>query len=224
MNLSESMKLVLKTRSQNIITDFWKSDVKSIIQEAKTDFGHFISRAPRDSISLKHGIGDLKDSTFEFVTLVASIPGRVKKGFALFREDFLRELDNLEDSKEKTIFCIKVIGALTSFAVGTFYGIKKAKHDYSTSGLRTKNALTHFLAKELVLRLSQLFILRFLAEVEREVTEPEELRKLRFFKKMLLESKEDGNYEELSGQDPQDPAFAIVESLKQYLLNGHKEF
>lgn len=219
MNLTDSMKFVLRNKGQNIFTEFWKEDLKIILKDVKEDLGQVIKKHPDEKT---HGnLKEWKESAFDAVTVIRHTPKRVKNGFAYFQEDFLQELDNQSDSKEKAVFCLKVLGALTSFAVSAVYGVRKAKTNISLPGLRTQSAFTHFLIAELVLKLSQLFIHRFIVEVEKQISEPEESKKLKFFKRMLND-KSLKHSDEIPQSEPGEKAFEIVEALKKYILTGER--
>jgi hypothetical protein len=219
MNLTDSMKFVLRNKGRNIFTEFWKEDLKIILKDVKQDLGQVIKRHPDEKT---HGnLKDWKESAFDAVTVIRHTPKRVKNGFAYFREDFLKELENQTDSKEKAVFCLKVLGALTSFAASAVYGVRKAKTNISLPGLRTKNAFTHFLIAELVLKLSLSFIHRFILEVEKQISEPEEKNKLKFFKKMLSDKSLNPS-DELPQSEPGDKAFEMVEAFKRFILTGER--
>lgn len=227
MNVAESMKHVLKNQSQALFTNFWKDDLKVILLEMKSDVRKLVSEGPSRFKSLKkkgfkNTITDVFEATVDTVTVFRLIPKRLKQGFQFFREDFLEELEKLEDQKLKTMFSLKVIGALSSFAVGAFYGFKKSQTDISFKGLRRKGAFTQYIVMELVFRVSHLFILRFINEIEKNITDQDESKKLKYFKRMLSDPK---NVKPENGIEPSlevDKSFEIVEDLKNYVITGER--
>lgn len=219
MNLSESMKFVLRSKIPNIFSEFWKEDFKSILRDIQQDLGGILKSHPDEKT---HGnLTEWRESALDAATIIRHAPKRVKNGFAFFREDFLEELEKQKDSKEKTVFCLKVLGALTSFAVSAVYGVRRAKLNFSLPNRRSRNVFAQFLAAELVFKLSRLFIHRFILEVEKQISDPEELNKLKFYK-IILNDKSANPLNELPPGEPGDKAFEIVESLKNFILNGER--
>jgi hypothetical protein len=220
MNLTESMKYVFKNKGTNLLSDFWKEDLRSILREVKDDVTHAFNTS--SDKKFRPNLSDWRDSAFDALTIIRHTPHRVKKGFAYFQEDFLKELENQKDSKEKAIFCLKVLGALTSFAISAAYGVRKARVDMYLPGIKnSRSAFTQFLLTELILKMSRLFIMRFISEVEKQISDVEELKKLDFFKKMLSENQKQ-DVDEVIEAMPGDKAFEIVESLKSYVMTGKK--
>ena len=218
MNLTESMKNVFKNRGTSLLSDFWKEDLRSILLEVRDDVAHAFNHSDK---KLRPSLSEWKDSALDALTIIRHSPERVKKGFAYFQDDFLKELENQKDPKDKAMFCLKVLGALTSFAINAAYGVRKARVDMYLPGIKnSKSAFTQFLLTELILKMSRLFIMRFIAEVENQITEPEERKKLSFFKKMLNDNST--QVDDTLEATPGDKAFEIVESLKTYVMTGKK--
>lgn len=218
MNLTESMKYVFKNRGSSLLSDFWKEDLRSILREVRDDVSHAFNSSDK---KLRPSLSEWKDSAFDALTIIRYSPDRVKKGFAYFQEDFLKELENQKDSKEKAMFCLKVLGALTSFAINAAYGVRKARLDMYMPGIKNRrSAFTQFLLTELILKMSRLFIMRLITEVENQITEAEERKKLSFFKKLLNDYPSQAA--ETLEATPGDKAFEIVESLKTYVMTGKK--
>lgn len=227
MNLADSVKKVLRTRSHHIFKDFWRDDLKNIISDIASDvarFGRTGAGAFRSikKTGLKVSLNETIESGADVLLIFKVLPLRVRDGFANFKEEFIGELDKLPDQKQKTIFCLKVLGALTSFGLNGFYSIKKGRTEFSLSGLRRRNAFTRFIVAELIFKISQVFIYRFLNELEGELTLTEDLRKVRYFKKLIsvrppidsLNARSD--YQEDEG----DPSFVLIENLKRFIMTG----
>jgi len=227
MNLADSVKKVLKTRSHHIFQDFWRDDLKGILQDIVSDVARF-GRSGVSTLSgikktgLKINLKETLDSSADALLIFKVLPSRIKEGFRKFKDEFIQELEQLPDQKQKTIFCIKIIGALTSFTIGAFYNIKKGKADFALSGLRRRNAFTRFIVAELIFKISQVFIYRFLSEVERELSSSDDLKNVRYFKKLIssgapMESvKVDGLEIDKAG----DQSFILIENLKRFIMTG----
>lgn len=223
MNIAESVKYVLKNKSQNLFTDFWKDDFKNIFlelgQEVK-DFYHSskssIKNLKKDGV--KVSFRDFYEGSVDALSIFKVLPKRMKDGFSQFKEDFITSLEELPDPKQKTIFCVKVFAALSSFALGSFYSIKRGRTDFSLPGLKKRNAFTQLLVAELVFKVTQLFIQRFLSEIEKEVTEPEDLKNIKYFKDLIADK---SKYEEVINEES-DKSMAIVEDLKNYIMHGER--
>lgn len=228
MNIADSMKNVLRTKSQIIFNDIWRDDLKNILMDISDDISHMIKSGASSFKNLKRNkfrfnFKEMVDSGTDALLIFKVLPGRVKDGFMHFKDDLQHELEKLEDSKHKTFFCLKVFGALSSFTIGTIYGFKRGTADFTIKGLKRKNAFTQFIVAEIVFKISQLFIQRFLDEVEKEVNDPDELKNLRYFKELIssrskLENHKNSEPDELPG----DPAIIIVENLKTYIMTGKR--
>jgi hypothetical protein len=67
----------------------------------------------------------------------------------------------------------------------------------------------------------QSFIIRFIEEIENEVTDPEELIKIRGFKETVLDDSGNAIDKFFDGvTDPGDRAFVIVDNFKRFVLTG----
>jgi hypothetical protein len=228
MNLAESTKFVLKTKSRRIVASFWKNDLlvilKGLMSEIPQAFQH--KGQHQDSLKrygLKNLLSEFKDSGSEAISIFKVIPDRIIKGFKFFRDDFLSELESQPDPKQKTIFCIKVIGALSRFALGALYGFKKSKGESNLLGIgKHRNYFTQFLMSALIFKISQILVLRVLEEIEQELSDPESLKHLLYFKKMLSDSTEPT--EEMFGEAavPGEKSFELVENLKHYIMTGER--
>lgn len=226
MNLADSMKNVLKNKSQYIFIDLWKDDVKiilkdvgrDVIQMAKSSSGTF-KTLKRNGI--KGTYREIMESASDTLMIFKVLPGRVKEGFSYFKTDLIHELENQPDQKQKTIYSLKVIGTLTSFTLGAVYNLKKGNADIAFKGLKRRNAVTQFIAAEIVLKLTQLFVYRFLNELEKEVSDPVDLKNVRFLKDLI--SNKSQLSEDASGLAPfADSAIEIVDNLKHFILTGKR--
>jgi hypothetical protein len=227
MNLSESMKHVLKNKTQNLFSDFWKEDLKLIITDLKDDFTHFnksgLSRLKSlKNFKLKDAAREVRESTVDTLEIFKIMPRRMKDAFTLFREEVLTEMEGLPDGKERAIFGLKLLGALGTSALGFFYGMKRASTGASFRGLRLRSAFAQYVISEFVFKVTQLFILRFLKEVEAELSEEGDVKRIRFFKDLLSHQDkwEDGDLPDDTRLEPGDRALEIVESLKNYIIMG----
>lgn len=228
MNLADSMKKILKSNGQNIFTDFWKDDFKTILLDVGRDIAHMAKSSAGSFRDMKkNGIKitakEMYESASDTLLIFKVLPGRVSQGFVLFKEQLIQELDSQPDQKQKTIFSLKVIGALTSFTLGTIYNIKRGKTDFSFKGLKRRNVITQFIVAEVVFKISQVFIHRFLSELEKEVSDPEDLKNVRYFKGLISDrSKADANHTE--GETPKefDRSIEIVDALKHFIMTGKK--
>jgi hypothetical protein len=226
MNLGESMKYVLKHRSQNIFSEFWQEDLKTMIKDMGRDFWQLASQRRRQSRTAGFGesYAEMRASTSEVFSILRLVPQRVYQAFSYFREDLLAELEKLPDHKQKTIFSLKVLGSLSQFILSTFYGIRKSQAGFAIKGLKTRNVFTQFLVAELIIRISQLFILRFLSEVEKEVDDAEALSHVKYFKTIFRTSSREAWDGDEAGSDLLAPerAVEIVESFKNYIATGER--
>lgn len=231
MNLADSVKYVLKRKSHNIFSDFWKDDLRNFFHQSHNDATHLFKSGIGQLKAVKElkinlSLKDIVESGMDVMTIFKVTPRRVKEGYLQFRDDFMNELDNQPDQKQKTIFCLKVFGALSSFVVGTFYSMKKGKTDFKIPGLKAQNAFTQFLLTEIVFKLSQVFIIRFLSEVERQMTNPDELSNIRYFKGLVSDRTQvlakEGEISQV--HEPDDRAIEIVEDLKNYIMTGKRQF
>jgi len=206
------MVFVFKNKSQNIFKGFVKEDLKIILNTLIEDFSsigisskNFFKSIPQNGI--KSSIRQFAKSSKETGQVFIVIPKRVVSGFKIFKQDFLAELEALPDQKQKSIFCLKVIGSLCSFLVMNFTTLKK-------SGAKT--SLPSLIKTQVVVRLSQVLVLRVLGEVAQNMSDEEDLKHLNYFRS-LLQHPEKSNIADLS-TDGGDEAIQIVEKLKNYIF------
>jgi Leucine-rich repeat (LRR) protein len=205
------MKHVLITKTRGIISHVVKEDVK----KTATDF---ISNAQK--INIKDSITDAKESLQGTILLLRAIPMRVNDGFKIFTKEFLSELDKLPDQKQKTVFCMKVLAGLSKFALSSAYdvGLGDAK---LLGVVKTKNLVTNIIISKMLFKTLQAFIVRMIDEMEKEITDPTELKNLQGIKTVILDDSGNAIDKFFTGvTDPNERAFKIVENFKIFILTG----
>lgn len=224
MNLADSLKSVLKNKSHHIFTDLWKEDAAKIVREIGTDIGHMAKtvRSIKDR-NFKFNFKELLESGADALLILKVLPERVKEAYKYFHYDLQDEFEKIEDPKQKKILGLKIFGALTSFTIGSIYTIRKSAADFSMKGLRRRNAFTQFIIAEVIFKLSQIFISKFLNEVEKLVTDEDDLKNVRYFKDLLSDREQMlANAEIMEVLEEADPAIRIVENLKYYIMTGKR--
>ena len=225
MNLADSMKKILKQSGQNIFTDFWMDDLKTILKDVVIDIAHVAKSSTSSFREIKsNGIKitakEMVDSAAATLLIFKIFPARISEGFSLFKDQLILELENQPDQKQKTIFSLKVIGALTCFTVGTIYNIQRGKTDFAFKGLKRRNAVTQFIFAGLVFKVCHVFVNRFLRELEKEVSDPEDLKNIRYFKELICDRSK--TEPEVEATIEGDSAIEIVEALKNFIMTGKK--
>lgn len=222
MNLGEAMAFVLRTKGQNIIQNFWKEDLASIVGDVVSDAvtafrdGKSIWR----NLSLRDTPGKIASAISEVYEISRVMPGRIKFGLTELQRELTEELDKKSDSREKALFCLQVIGILSSSTLGTYYNLRSPGKNLSIRRLPVRSAVAQFVLAELLLRSLKLFLLRFLRELEKEITNDDDLNHVKYFILLL----KDGNAAEDTSQGPGvEAAFRITENLKKNILNGDDE-
>lgn len=221
MNLTESMIYVFKNKSHHIFSGFLRDDSKFILKEFKNDLVDFFktSKSTFSSLStvgFKKILIEAKDSIIETSSILGTMPKRVVNGFKIFKDDFLNELEDLPDQKQKAIFCMKVIGSLSGFAMVALAGIRKTKG----KGL-TRHSVSAFFKAEIIFRLSQLLILRIFNELEQKMTNETDLENLNYFRSILTGNKTN-NAEAANSPIFKDESVIIVEKLKDYIFQDFR--
>ncbi len=222
MNLGEAMTYVLKHRGSSLIQEFFKDDMKSILADILSESKNFLSMSKRglQNVSIKDFLAKIPEAGSEILEITKVMPTRMKKGFSAFHQDILSEIENLHDPKDKAIFCIKVLGVLTSSTLTTVYNLQGQRKELVLGRLRLKNAFAQFLVTEFILRTLRLFIKRFLGEMEKELTSVADLDQVRYFKR-LLDSTAPLADGPVTSED--DPAFRVVDRLRRAILIGDDE-
>jgi hypothetical protein len=216
VKLGDAMAFVLRNKGQTIIHNFWKEDLASIVtgvvgdavktyQQGKSSWKNF---SPKE-LPMK-----MASAAKEIFEVTRVMPGRIRTGLTEFQTDMSAELDKREDASKKALFCLQVVGILSTSTFSTYYNLK------STSRFPLKSAVAQFVLAELALRSMRLFLLRFLVEVESNVTDEQDLKHLNYFVR-LLRDEDPGDEPPLAR--PEDAAFNITERLKKNILNGDDE-
>lgn len=217
MNLAESMKFVLKTKSQSLFSALVKEDFKHILKDMT---GDLISFKPKST--LKEKFYDFKTSLYGSALLVRELPRRLNNGFKIFQQELMDELDRLPDQKQKTKFCMKVLAGLSKFALSSAYNVGLGETKLIAMG-KGKKAFGHALTAKLVYKTIQAFIIRFIQEVEKEIVDPVELANLQSFKETIMDDSGNAIDKFFEGvTDPDEKAFIIVDNFKNYILTGSK--
>lgn len=222
MNLGEAMFSVLRNKGPSLIQEFWKEDVARLFGDVISD-GARTFREGREKInktSFRSLPGNIVQTSSELIHIARYLPGRIRKGLSEFQKDMVFQLESKADSREKALFSLRVLGILTSSTAGTFYNLRSPGKGLSLGKLRIRSALAQYLIAEFALKSLRLFLRRFLSELEKELTLPEDLDHVRYFKRLV-----DGEEREQDIPDPasDDPAFVITERLRNNILNGDDE-
>lgn len=221
MNMADSMKHILRNRT-HVFTDFWKEDLKKILTELTDDFKHLMKDG-KDTVGhvKKFSLQDMIDAGSDSILVMKVLPKRIRTGFAHFKDDLHQELELLPEQKQKTIFTLKVIGALTSFTLSTVYTFRKSNQNFSMKGFKKFNPVTQFLITELIFRISHAMVNRFLNELESHVSDEAELAHIRYFQE-LLSSKNSGAGPDQPLPESGDRSIEIVENFKKYIMTGKR--
>lgn len=217
MNLADSIKLVLKN-GQSKINIFLNEDVKIILQDFFLDWikslrdYKFIAKRFKE-VGIKVTLSDLAASIKNLIIIFKYLPKRIIEGLLYFRADFLDELENCDDPKEKTILSLKVFGALTHFIIKSFYEIKKGDTKIKIKGMSSINAITHLIIAELVFKITSLFLIRFFETLESQVSSEDAKNHFIYLKQLLSKKEIDENL---------DISVLIVEKFKKYIMTGER--
>ncbi len=210
MNLAESMKYVLKNRTQSIVTSLVKEDLKNLLKKS-SDIKKF---------SLKDSFTEVKGSLQATILLARAIPQRINEGFRIFSMELMQEMEKLPDQKQRTMFCMKVLAGLSKFALSSAYDVGFGDAKLLSFG-KSKIAYPRVIASKVMFKAIQSFIIKFIEELEKEVTNHDELKNLRSFKEIVLDDEGNAIDKFFEGvTDPDDRAFVIVENFKNYILTG----
>lgn len=221
MNLSEAMAHVLRHQGQSILQGFWKEDLAAILGGVLAE-GSSLFRESREKargFSFTKVPSAIVESAREILEVSRVMPRRIRKGLENFQDDLMKELDQKSDAKEKAIFCLRIMGVLSSSTFGTFYSLRNSGKGLSLGNIKVKSALAKFLVAELVLRSLRLFFLRFLREVEKELTNKDDIDHVRYFQGLM--GSESAPVENEIPVD--DPAFRITDRLRRTILGEDDE-
>lgn len=222
MNIGEAMFFVLRNKGGNLLQTFWKEDVAKVFGDVITASAKTFreSREKINKNSLRSLPGNLVQTSSEILLIGRYLPGRIRKGLSEFQKDMVFQLENKADSREKALFCLRVMGILATSTAGTFYNLRSPGRGLSLGKLRIKSALAQYLIAEFALKSVRLFLRRFLIEIEKEVTSAEDLDHVRYFKR-LMDGEEGADA--LLDTKSDDPAFLVIEKLKKNIFNGDDE-
>lgn len=209
MSLTKSMKHIFIKKNHSTIKQFLTSDIKKFLQE--------IERDPR----LFQLVKDIKISALDILEIMRVVPARIKTAYKLFKNDLLNELHSIPDSKHKTLFGLKVVGALSSFSVGTFVTAKNSKLGMFP-GIKKQNLATQLLIAHIILKVTHALVLHLIDELEENITDEEELKTLRYFRMILTNPAEWDKFQDTNQLNENDEAFKIVNSFKNYLMTGQR--
>ena len=216
MNLADSMKHVLKNKSQKIITLIIKEDLKNI------SFLKNIKKYNSQDFSLKNSIIEIKDSIQGTILVFRVLPTRLKLGLSFFSQDLLFELDKLPDQKKKTIFSLKVLAGISRFALSSAYDLGVGESKLVRIG-KSRNLITNIIITKVLFKTMKAFILRLTAEMEKEITDVNELQMLQDFVNMVQDDSLNAIDKLFVGMtESGDQAFTIVERFKKYILTGQR--
>lgn len=228
MNLSDGVKKILKTQSKTILHNFWKDDLIIIFKEVSEDVFSLGREGKKvflnfKNANLKTSVSKVLFTGKDVLIIFKVVPQRVKQGFKFFKDDFLEELEKQQDSKQKTKFTLKTIGALVSLSIPQVYQFKKAKKTFSVKNIKNQNAFLQLIFYQVAFKVVQLVTFRFLEALEEELTNESDIKNIRYFKSLITGGNTDlnqlKNFEEPA---PGDPSFRILESLKHFIMTGER--
>lgn len=210
MNLAESMKYVLKNKTQSILGSIVKDDLRSLLKNST----QFKKRSLKDSFL------EVKGSIQTTLLLVREIPNRINEGFRIFAQELIQEMERLPDQKQRTKFCMKVLAGLSKLALSSAYDVGFG--DIKLLGFgKGKNIISRTVVAKVMFKSIQSFIIKFIEEIEKEITDPGELKNIKSFKDIVLDDSGNAIDKFFDGvTDPEDRAFVIVENFKNYILTG----
>ncbi len=216
MNLADSIKKVLKNRN-NSINLYLKEDLKTIVLDFKNEWVKLFIDTKSLMLKLRHEgprptLLELGRSSKKMFIVLKYLPTRILDGLNFFKSDFLEELESSQDQKEKTLLSLKVLGALTHFAVTSFYELKKGNSKIRIKGLGPLNTVSNIIIAELVFKMTSSFILRLFAAAETELSE-EDRKHFNYFKQLIMNKEIDQDW---------DQSVIIVEKFKKYIMTGER--
>jgi len=217
MNIVESMKYVLKHKRQNVFSVLVREDLLSFIKSVSTDI---TSITKQKNFSVRNSFKVAKESIQDYLLIIRAIPQRVNDGFRIFSIDLISELEKQTDSKQKTIFCMKVLAGMSKLALSSAYDIGLGEAKLIGIG-RSRKMVANVVVTRVLFKAVQSFIIRFIEEIEKEITDPNELIKIQNFKETVLDDSGNAIDKFFEGvTDPNDRAFVIVENFKRFVLTG----
>lgn len=217
MNIVESMKHVLKNKRQSIFSVLVKEDLFNYIKNISTDIA---SITKQRNFSIRNSFKVAKESVQDSFLLLKAIPQRVNDGSRIFGMELISELEKLTDPKQKTVFCMKVLAGLSKLALSSAYDIGLGEAKLIGFG-KSKKMVANVVVTRVLFKAVQSFVIRFIEEIEKEVSDPDELIKIRGFKDTVLDDSGNAIDKFFDGvTDPDDRAFVIVDNFKRFVLTG----
>jgi hypothetical protein len=206
VTLGESISYVFRQRSKALLIEFVRSDLPKLISEL--NLPEVIKSVPK--LRVKSSFRQIASSAQDLLRTLRVLPRRFRDGFLIFRREFLRELDELNDPREKTVFSFKVMVALCGTSASTIYAVRTGHAHASIPGVRPKNFLIQQFLLEIGFRALRLFLHRLVDEIE-AVSDESEKENFKYLRSLLGNSKEDEDSER---------SIEIVENFKSYILHG----
>jgi len=215
--LADSIKLVLKSNN-SALNLFLKEDLSSIVSDFKTSWMEIFRNSKNLFVEIRqHGFTptllEVSTSLKSLVIIFRHLPKRIVDGLNFFKEDFLVEIENCQDPKEKTIVSLKVLGALTHLSILTFYEIKKGNLSLKFKGLGPFNKITSIIVAELIFKMTTSFVLRLMDAVDENLDNQEGEKQFSYFRQLILKKELDQNV---------DSSVVIVEKFKKYIMTGER--
>jgi hypothetical protein len=217
MKLTRAKK-VFQQRGQAIIKKFVTQDSKKIITETIADLV-VLSKKNNRNLSLPR-ITELKHTLRDTALLLKVIPQRMRFGLNLFMHEFLTEMSSLSDQKSRTVYSMKVIAALSKMAFASAYEVGTGPK-LLVMGKSARSAYSGIVFSRILYRSVQVFLIRFIEEVEKDTVDPQELAQLDSFKRTILDDEGNAIDKLFAGiVDPEDKAFALVDKFRNYIFTG----
>ena len=151
------------------------------------------------------------------------IPTRIRKGLVYFKNDFTYQLELFSDQHQRTLFILKVIGALATFFLTTVYNIQSSQRGFNFRKLRSPNFLANLFLAEIGFKYARILVLRILNEVEMKMNTEEDLAHLHYFKGLIMNNERPTDKMGSIHESQRDPAIKIVENFKKYIMTGKRE-
>jgi len=114
------------------------------------------------------------------------------------------------------------LASLSKFALSAAYDIGLGEVKLLGVG-KGKIVYSRLIAAKIFYKVFQLFIIRLIDEIEKEVTNINELEKLKNLKDIVLDNSGNAIDKFFDGViDPNDEAFLVVEKFKKYVFSGER--
>lgn len=220
MNLADTVKIVLKTKTQYLLKSFLQKDLIIILKESGTDL-YDLGKAGMSSIFSLREIKKISNLGSDLVLIFKVLPQRIRTGFFYLKEDFLVEFEKLSTPDQKKTLCLTVIGSLVRMCIPQTSKLKNQSGKFSLQGLKRTNDFTYVLINKIIHKISQVFVFRLLEEVEEELSLDEDLEWVKYFKELITGQTD--NYDNLFKHNvpkPGEPSFQIVENLELFIMTG----